>query len=104
MNNCVASYARGAVRGSSLLFHAAKDGESVTIEVSPQGHVVQASGPNNRRNTAAKWAQRALGRWAKGFPKETGDRRREGSFRAGTVRRRPRDTVLGLMRGEEAVL
>lgn len=71
MNNCVASYARGAVRGSSLLFHAAKDGESATIEVSPQGHVVQASGPNNRRNTAAKWAQRALGRWAKGFPKET---------------------------------
>jgi hypothetical protein len=70
MNNCIASYALRAVRGNSLLFHAEKDGEAATIEVSPQGYVVQAAGAHNRRNKAARWARRALGRWAKEFPKK----------------------------------
>jgi hypothetical protein len=57
MNNCIASYAQRAVRGNSLLFHVEKDGEGATIEVSPQGYVVQAAGAHNRRNKAARWAK-----------------------------------------------
>jgi hypothetical protein len=73
MNNCVASYASYAVRGSSLLFHVEKDGEPATVEVSPRGHVVQAAGPRNHVNAAAKWGKRALSGWGKKFPKEARD-------------------------------
>lgn len=68
MNNCVGSYARSAVEGRSYLFHAEARGETATVEVHPEGFVVQSQGPFNRRNHAATWAARTLGQWAKGFP------------------------------------
>ncbi len=70
MNNCVASYARRAVRGHSLLFHVEHNRGAATVEVSPQGGVVQAAGPRNHLNTAAKWGKTTLDRWSKEFPKE----------------------------------
>jgi len=70
MDNCVASYASHAVRGSSLLFHVEKDGEAATVEVSARGYVAQAAGPRNRRNAAVKWGERALKRLGKKFPEE----------------------------------
>lgn len=67
MGNCVGSYANLAVRGEAYLFHAEHKGEHATAQVSPQGRVIQASGPSNRPNGASKWASRVLGRWGKGF-------------------------------------
>jgi hypothetical protein len=70
MNNCVASYAGGAARGTSYLFHVSHAGEEATIEVDRAGRVVQATGPRNRTNAASRWGRRVLGRWGKGFPQE----------------------------------
>jgi hypothetical protein len=68
MNNCVASYARRAVRGLCYLFHVDHGGEEATIEVNRAGRVVQAAGPSNERNAASMWGRRTLNRWGKGFP------------------------------------
>lgn len=68
MENCVGSYARQAVEGESFLFHALKGGEQATAEVDPRGNLVQASGPSNRPNGAARWAARTLRRWGTSFP------------------------------------
>jgi len=70
MNNCVASYAREAVNGSSYLFHVSRGGEEATVEVGWDGHVRQAAGPSNRANAAARWGRRELERWGHGFPSE----------------------------------
>jgi hypothetical protein len=68
MNNCVASYAGRAARGQCYLFHVSHAGEEATVEVDWAGRVVQAAGPNNRMNAAARWGRRVLGRWGAAFP------------------------------------
>ena len=68
MGNCVASYARQAVNGHCYLLHITHQGEEATVEVDPQGKVIQAYGPRNFINSAAKWGRRILGKWGKDFP------------------------------------
>jgi hypothetical protein len=68
MNNCVASYARSAVRGLCYLFHVDHAGTEATIEVDRAGRVVQAAGPGNKMNAASRRGRRVLGHWGKGFP------------------------------------
>jgi len=68
MENCVASYAQRAVRGSCYLFHASHNGEEATVQLDHTGRVVQAAGPRNQRNAAATWGSRVLGRWGREFP------------------------------------
>lgn len=77
MGHCVGSYSRKAVDGRCYLFHADYEGEAATVEVSPAGCVVQASGPHNRHNGAARWAYRELSRWAGSFPAEQEPARQE---------------------------
>ena len=72
MNNCVASYARSAVRGLCYLFHVDHAATEATIEVDRAGRVVQAAGPGNRMNAASRWGRRVLSRWGKGFPEGHG--------------------------------
>lgn len=68
MQHCVHTYASKAARGMCYLFHVEhtdKDGNKTqaTVEVNPQGEVLQAKGPSNLRNAAcehgAKWLRRA---------------------------------------------
>ncbi len=68
MNNCVASYAGRAARGSCYLFHVSHAGAEATVEVDRAGRVVQAAGPGNEANAASRWGRRELSRWARGFP------------------------------------
>lgn len=68
MQHCVASYAHNAVWGHCYLFHISRNGEQATIEVGRSGRVVQAHGPKNRGNRAAKWGARLLNQWGHNFP------------------------------------
>jgi hypothetical protein len=68
MRNCVGSYAEMAVQGRCYLFHVSRAGEEATVEVDRGGRVVQAAGPRNTRNKAARWAMRVLNRWGRAFP------------------------------------
>jgi hypothetical protein len=68
MSNCVASYAGRAAGGRCYLFHVSHAGKEATIEVDRAGCVVQAAGPGNEINAAARWGRRVLNRWGKGFP------------------------------------
>jgi hypothetical protein len=70
MNNCVASYARGAVQGLCYLFHVSHADEEATVEVDRAGRVAQAAGPANGRNAASRWGERALRRWGRAFPED----------------------------------
>jgi hypothetical protein len=45
---------------------AAPDEDNTHLEQS--GHVVQAEGPRNQWDSAARWAERVLNRWSKEFP------------------------------------
>jgi hypothetical protein len=67
MGHCIASYARHAVEGRCFLFHVDYEGERASVEVSPTGRVLQAHGPRNQPNAAAKWGSRVLGTWARGL-------------------------------------
>jgi hypothetical protein len=64
MNHCVSSYAENAVRGRYYLFHVQNNGDYATVQMSPDGKVIQAHGPQNRRNGAVTWGSRVLNRWA----------------------------------------
>lgn len=68
MEHCVISYANKAVRGYCYLFHVDYKGEAATVEVAPDGTVVQSKGPRNRDNRAVKWAGRALKKWGAQIP------------------------------------
>jgi hypothetical protein len=70
MEHCVASYAREAVDGQCFLFHIDHDAGQATVEVGPDGRVVQAQGPRNQRNGAVEWGKRVLNRWGRDFPNE----------------------------------
>lgn len=56
MRHCVHTYASKAAKGLCYLFHVEKVVEEqkymATIEVSPQGYIVQAHGPSNQKNPA----------------------------------------------------
>jgi hypothetical protein len=67
MEHCIASYCEKAVEGRCYLFHADHKGERASVEVSPSGRVVQAFGPRNGYNAAAKWATQMLGQWGHGL-------------------------------------
>src|SRR5215208_3890791 len=56
-----------------LIVHGARHSvcSQATIEVGWDGHVRQATVPNNRANAAAQWGRRELERWGHGFPSET---------------------------------
>ena len=68
MQHCMASYCEKAAEGRCYLFHAEHQGEKASVEVSPSGKVVQALGPRNCYNQAAKWAAQELGKWGRGLP------------------------------------
>lgn len=68
MSHCIASYAKIAIEGSCYLFHAEHNSDKATIELGPDGQVIQVHGPNNRRNGAGAWARRVLNRWGQDFP------------------------------------
>lgn len=68
MGHCIASYAHSAVQGTCYLFHVEYDGEVASVQVGPDGRVVQAFGPRNRRNMASEWGAQALNRWGRQFP------------------------------------
>lgn len=63
MAHCVCSYAGGAVSGHCFLFHVDYNGEAATVEISPNGEVVQSRGPHNQKNKATRWAERKLTEW-----------------------------------------
>lgn len=68
MCHCVAGYAERAVHGHCYLFHVEKDEEMATVEVSPYGKVMQASGPLNGQNGAVKYGRRVLAAWGRRIP------------------------------------
>jgi len=65
MDHCIADYADGAVGGRCYLFSVTHRGTRASIEVSPEGRVVQACGPRNTDTIAAHWGTRHLRRWAR---------------------------------------
>ena len=65
MKHCIGTYAERAVEGRCYLFHAEHEGEQASVEISPTGQVVQAYGPRNCTNRAAKWAEHVLGTWGR---------------------------------------
>jgi PcfJ-like protein len=67
MNHCVASYAKKAKEGLTYLFHIDHEGDEATIEVCPQGVVLQAQGPKNVKNKATAYGTRVLSAWAGQF-------------------------------------
>jgi hypothetical protein len=68
MHNCVGAYAQQAYDGNCYLFHAEKDNERATIEVSSTGKVRQSYGPCNCTNKCSEWAFKVLEKWGKSFP------------------------------------
>lgn len=68
MRHCIAGYAREAVAGYCFLFHVERGGECASVQVGRDGGVIQAHGPNNRDNAAARWGKRTLARWGRNFP------------------------------------
>jgi hypothetical protein len=68
MQHCIGGYAQKAVQGYCYLFHVEHDEESASVEVGPDGKVIQSYGHHNRRNRAAQWAERILNEWGKAFP------------------------------------
>jgi len=70
MGHCVGSYASRAVKGVYFLFHVEHDGDRATIQVDYQGGVVQAHGPRNQSNGAARWGRRVLRQWGRQFPED----------------------------------
>jgi hypothetical protein len=65
MGHCIASLAESARDGRCYLFHVESGGESASVEVSPQGFVVQAQGPRNTQNRAAAHGCTLLSAWAR---------------------------------------
>lgn len=68
VNHCVATYADEAISGQCYLFHVDYRGEQATIQLDPDGEIVQASGPRNGHNLAVRWGKRQLKRWGDSIP------------------------------------
>jgi hypothetical protein len=68
MRHCIASYAKKSLAGDSFLFHVEYKNEVASVEVDRRGRVMQAYGPEDRRNGAARWGERVLRKWGRGFP------------------------------------
>ena len=95
MEHCVASYVPHLLDGSYYLFHVEYDGDIATAMVDHSGKVVEARGPQNRRNLTCKFGETALAKWGHRL-KSTGIER-TGS-RCGQ-----RTVILGRSPTEEAV-
>jgi len=67
MHHCVATRIPDALDGSAFLFHVEHAGARATIEVDSDGDVVEAQGPCNRDNAAARYARAVFARWGLGF-------------------------------------
>jgi len=68
MRHCIASYAGRALAGECFLFHVEHQDQVASVEVAPCGRVLQAYGPGDCRNSAARWGERVLREWGRGFP------------------------------------
>jgi hypothetical protein len=68
MRHCIATYAGEALAGQCFLFHIERRGEVASAAVDLCGRVRQAYGPGNCRNAAARWGERVLREWGRGFP------------------------------------
>jgi hypothetical protein len=62
MHHCVGSYASAAASGQCYLFHVDHLDTQATIEVYPDGRVVQACGPYNRKTRACEYGVAMLER------------------------------------------
>lgn len=67
MHHCVATRIPYARDGRAYLFHVDHGGARATIEVDRNGVVVEAQGPCNRDNVAARFARAVFARWGLGF-------------------------------------
>jgi len=67
MKHCIATRAGDAVQGRCFLFHVEYKGERASVEVSAEGEIVDAEGPTNTDNEAARWGALRLRRWAAGL-------------------------------------
>lgn len=65
MGHCIASYAEKAVKGGCYLFHVDYNGEPASVEVSPDGYVLQSYGKRDVINEASEYAKKELSKWAK---------------------------------------
>jgi hypothetical protein len=65
MENCLLNYIPYAIEGHSYLYHIDYKNEIATVELNESGNVIQAWGPKNTRNQAAKWGARRLAWWEK---------------------------------------
>ncbi|MDP2343832.1 MAG: PcfJ domain-containing protein [Deltaproteobacteria bacterium] len=68
MGHCVGSRADLAVRGEAFLFHVDTDDGPATVQVDPNGVVVEARGPSNRQGDESLEATMILAAWGRGFP------------------------------------
>ncbi len=67
MGHCIATRAEDALHGRCYLFHIDHQGERASVEVSPQGKIVDAEGPHNTNNAAVWWGATQLRSWAAGL-------------------------------------
>ena len=68
MGHCLGRYVGMAQRGGCYLFHYDFEEHSASIQVNPQGIVVQSMGPRNTQNKATERAFKILSRWGRKFP------------------------------------
>ena len=66
MGHCVASCVPQALSGCCYLFHVEYEGDAATVMVD-HGRVVEARGPRNHSNEAARWGAGRLASWASGL-------------------------------------
>jgi len=64
MDHCVATRAPKALAGASYIFHVEDAGQTATVEVSADGRVLEARGPENVPNRAVAFATSFLSVWA----------------------------------------
>ncbi len=70
MQHCVGGYASSCVDGRNFIFHIDYCGDEATVQVTREGRVYQAYGPNNCRNRASEYGKKALMEWANGWPEK----------------------------------
>ncbi len=74
MRHCVAHHATRAVEGWEYVFHVRHKGTDATVAISSCGWVLQACGPQNTDNHAARWGREQLKVWGEGLQKTLLDR------------------------------
>ena len=76
MHHCVYSYSSRTVNGYAYIFHVDYKGDVATIEVNPDGYIVQSQGIRNKQyslvdrtktNFAITYGNKVLKEWIKGF-------------------------------------